>query len=299
MKYSIIVPTRNRPDDLRALLSNLSLHQARPVEIVIVDSSDVADIKIVDEFPSFNIRYIPFSQPSAAKQRNAGIECISAEVDLICFLDDDIELAEGALDNMLKFWAEASPEVAGAAFNALDSQEDRAGWFKRSGVMQWLGLYASEPGKVAKSGWQVRNLKVNSNLFVEWLSTSAVFFRSEVLQGDMLDEFFEGYSYLEDLDFSYGISRGSRLVIVAAAGFWHHHHHRTLTPSWYYQFGIMEVRNRLYIVRKYQLSVIRCYVVLLLRSAMTLLEALLKWDRGLLSRFRGNIRGLRREVFGS
>lgn len=300
LTFAFIIPTRNRSKDIGALLMNIQSQSIQPNHIIVVDSSDVSKPELAQEFPDLPIEYHAFREaPSAAAQRNAGLAFVDADVDLVGFVDDDILFEKDAMKNMLAFWNQAPKSICGAAFNLIEDVPDRQGvkGLKGSALVNWLGLYGDRPGAVAPSGWHGRIGQLNEDTQVEWLSTSAVLWQREVLAAYRFDPFFQGYSYLEDLDFSYGLSRKCGLMVVASARFEHHHHHQQLTPEWYLDFGRMEVRNRLYFVRKHGLSVPRCYLGLLVRMAKTLYEVLALRNGALLSRARGNLAGLYDSVF--
>jgi GT2 family glycosyltransferase len=132
--------------------------------------------------------------------------------------------------------------------------------------------------------------EVRDTLFVEWLPSGASIFRREVFRENVFDEFFQSYSYLEDLDFSYSISRKGKLAIVWDAGFNHFPSSGGRVSA--RQFGRFEVRNRLYFVRKHHLSLTRCYVGLAIRFGMSVGSALLHLDTSLFKRALGNLEEL-------
>lgn len=298
-RLSFIVPTRNRPHDIRSLLGNLSEQSVLPDQVIIVDSSDDPQPELVAEFPGLNISYHEFDgEPSAAAQRNAGLEYVPDQMEFIGFVDDDILFEPDAFEKMLAFWQTAPEDVCGAGFNLVEQEKDLRPGLKKSRLASGLGLYRPETGAVAPSGWHARLGHVPGNSQVEWLSTSAVLWRREVLEKHRFDSFFQGYSYLEDLDFSYAVSRECKLMIIADAGFHHHHHHQELNADWHDRFGRMEVENRLYFVRKHGLSVWRCYLGLHLRLGQTLMEAMLQRKPVLFYRARGNVIGLWRSLSG-
>jgi hypothetical protein len=109
---------------------------------------------------------------------------------------------------------------------------------------------------------------VSETVFVEWLPSGASVWRRGVFDSFRFDPWFDGYSYLEDLDFSYSVGKRYRLAIVAGAGFCHYPSASGRGAA--YQFGKKEVQNRLYVVRKHHLSLPRCYLGLFLRMLMTL-----------------------------
>lgn len=290
-RVAFVIPTKDRPEELRTMLTSLAAQEVKPAQVVIVDASAMTEPEIAAAFPDLPIEYVCFEgTPSAAAQRNAGARRVAADTDLICFFDDDQTLLPGALGAMLAFWQDAEPNVAGAGFNLRNEIDRRPSALKRSRLAEWLGLYARRRGAVAPSGWQTLPGVVRRDREVEWLTTGAAVWRRRLFEAHGFDEFYGSYSYLEDLDFSYGVSRSQRLVIVAAAGV-HHYPSRRGRVS-LYRFGLMEVRNRLHFVRKHGLSVARCRAALAIRMSMSLgMGLVLPW-RGGLRRAWGNVVGL-------
>lgn len=287
---AFVVPTRNRHEELRRLLESISRQTVHPRQIVIVDASDAETTQNV-RFDGLNLLHILYQPPSAAGQRNAGVLHCDKQADLIAFIDDDVVIHPGALDRMLDFWAQASPDVLGAAFDVTHfpvRQSTAKG--RRSWLAQWLGLYPSQEGKVAQSGWHSAVGGANSAKYVEWLPTTAIVWRRAVLETHRFDEFYEGYSYLEDLDFSYGVSRQGNLAVVTGTDCSHVPSQAGRVSA--RRFGRFEVKNRLHFVRKHGLSIGRCYLCLGIRMTMSACGGLIHCDRHLLARAGGNLEEL-------
>jgi hypothetical protein len=117
-----------------------------------------------------------------------------------------------------------------------------------------------------------------------------VAWRRSALEAAGFDEYFDSYSYLEDLDISYSIGKHSKLAIVADAGYRHFPGVGGRVSN--RRFGRLEVRNRLYFVRKHGLSVPRCLLAIAVRLFMTLSSALLRLDAAQFARAAGNLEGL-------
>jgi GT2 family glycosyltransferase len=180
--------------------------------------------------------------------------------------------------------------VLGAAFNIRNLPSRKVGMLKNSALADWLGLYSTMPGGVALSGWQTVAGEFATTRFVDWIPSTAVVFTREVFNTHAFDEVFESYSYLEDLDLSYTIGRKGRLAVVSDAGFSHFPSKGGRVSSRI--FGRYEVRNRLYFVRKHQLSITRCYCGIVLRLAMSIGSGLAHLDLTLLNRALGNLEEL-------
>lgn len=284
MQIAFVIATKDRPDDLRRTLASLADQSVRPVQVIVVDAS-AASVALVVQASGLETLYLRSDVASAARQRNAGLEQVSPDAELVGFLDDDIRIAPDAMARMLEFWQAAGPQVGGAGFNLVNGAPRSLMALKRGRLLHRLGLYSNIPGDVAPSGWQSIADNVPANTRVRWLPTTAVLYRREVVQRHRFDAYYTSYSYLEDLDFSYGIAHERELWIVANARY--HHFPATSGRIDRRAFGQMEVANRLRFVRKYRLSMRRCALAMLLRGLMTLVAGLR--DTREWSRLRGNI----------
>jgi glycosyltransferase involved in cell wall biosynthesis len=97
-KYSIIIPTYNRPELLNEFLESLVIQDFNPqdFEILIIDNNSAYDVKEqLEEFkakyPDFSfIKYIKESKSGLTHAWNRGVEESNGE--LLVFLDDDVTL---------------------------------------------------------------------------------------------------------------------------------------------------------------------------------------------------------------
>ena len=101
------------------------------------------------------------------------------------------------------------------------------------------------------------------------------------------DEFFTGYSYLEDLDLSFTVRRRWRLAVLAEARYAHNPSTARHLDS--FGFGRIEIVNRLHFVRKHDLSLPLCWLAIAARLAMTLSHAAMHLDSDSARRACGNI----------
>jgi glycosyltransferase involved in cell wall biosynthesis len=293
-KLAFVVATKDRPVDLHRMLQSLVKQSCQPDQVVIVDSSSDPLNKVTEDFADLNISYIHHDQPSASGQRNIGIRAIAQDINLIGFLDDDVVLEPEALGKMLEFWNRASENVGGCSFNLKNHEPSGNKGLKYSALSRWLGLYSREKGVVMRSGWQTLIGNVTQNSFVQWLPSGASVWKREIFERFTFDEYYGGYSYLEDLDFSFSISKEYKLAVIADAGFYHY-----LSPSGRlsdYQFGKVEVRNRIYFVRKHNLSLLRCYLGIMVRFLLTLSLSVKSGNISYLYRALGNFVGITKSL---
>lgn len=291
LKLAFVIATKDRPNDVKTLLKNLSDQSAYHCQVVIVDASTEPVDAVVDGFNDIHITYIRYTdEPSASAQRNAGIRAVDSGMDLIGFLDDDCVFEDGALEKMLMFWNEAPTDVGGCSFNLRNPAPSGNRGLRCNRFTRWLGIYSDIPGVVTPAGWGTLTGLVKHDLEVQWLPSTAVVWRREVFDQIAFEEFFTGYSYLEDLDFSFSAYQSYRLLILADAGFYHYHSVSGRASR--YNFGKVEVLNRLFIVKKHHLSQSKCYLALGIRLLLTCFAAVKSMDRSEAQRLLGNIAGL-------
>ena len=84
---SVVVCTRDRPEQLKRCLDSLQRTSKKPNEIIVVDNAPQSEVthRIVSQFP--DMQYIREPRPGLDIARNIGIENASGE--LVAFTDDD------------------------------------------------------------------------------------------------------------------------------------------------------------------------------------------------------------------
>jgi GT2 family glycosyltransferase len=138
-------------------------------------------------------------------------------------------------------------------------------------------------GPLGRTGW------------TDWLPSGASVWRKAVVRDFRFDEWFGGYSYLEDLDFSYRVRKSFKLAVVAGARYSH-----LPAPGGRgggYAFGLKEVMNRVHFVKKHrELSLRKCYAALAARLLMNVAFAARERQARYLVRAWGNAVGLMRSA---
>ena len=291
LKLTFVVATKDRPDELRRLLKSLEIQTRPPDEVIVVDGGAAPVREVVERCRGLQVRYLRSLPPSATRQRNTGIQAVHPDHDLIGILDDDCVLAREACEEMRRFWETASADVGGASFNLVNFLPVFASGLKHLWLAERIGLYSRMQGTVLPSGFQVMFTEFEEGTPVQWLPSTASVWRQEVFQMFQFDEWYAGYSYLEDLDFSYQVGKNYKLVVVADAKYYHYPSPRGRLGG--YDFGQREVANRLHFVRKHkELSVAKCYLALTIRICLSLVLAVRERRAGYLRRILGNLVGL-------
>lgn len=290
-RLAVIVPTKDRPTELSRLLRSLASQSCPPAQVVVI-GEDQTEVGISREWSGLNVDYFAMPGGSTSAKRNLGVKKVRDDIRLIGYMDDDSVLAgDDALRGMVAFWDQAPASVGGAGFNWLNWVSGRTSWIKRVPGASALALYDDRPGVVLRSGFHTVPGKVKETTFFSWLPTGAVVYRREIFEEYAFDEWLTGFSYLDDLDFSYRVGKKYRLAVVPDAGFLH-----LSSPKGHddpIKLGEKHVVNLLYFVSKNrELSVGLCLFGLLLRGVRNVLRSIWRWDSLLLKRAAGNWKGL-------
>jgi len=98
MKYSIIVPVYNRPDEVDELLESLCRQTVKDFEVLIVEDGSQRDCKAVtDKYADrLNVKYFMKDNSGPGQSRNYGAE--RAQGDHLIILDSDVVLPDGYLE---------------------------------------------------------------------------------------------------------------------------------------------------------------------------------------------------------
>jgi GT2 family glycosyltransferase len=297
-RIAFVVATKDRPEELRRLWRSLVVQSRVPDEVVVVDASARPSPPLKRESRGPILRAIPTAVASASRQRNIGLDAAGPDATLVGFLDDDAVLEADAVEEMLRFWAQAGPDVAGAAFNMANHPPLDWPALKRTPLASRLGLYSGRGGEVTASGFQTMIGPVTATVSTDWLPSGASVWRRDIFTRFRFDEWFDGYGYLEDLDFSYRVGRTARLAVVAPARY--RHLPAAGGRGGGYAFGVREVLNRTHFVSKHaELSLAKCRTALTVRLLMSLAFAVRERKAFDVCRAFGNAVGLVSSVLGA
>ncbi len=122
MKYSLIIPVYNRPDEVKELLESLTRQAFCNYEVIVVeDGSDIPCKDVCDTFADkLPLKYFYKENSGPGQSRNYGAE--RAEGEWLIILDSDVVLPDGyllAVEKELQQAADAGDEVG--AFGGPDA----------------------------------------------------------------------------------------------------------------------------------------------------------------------------------
>jgi GT2 family glycosyltransferase len=217
-EVSVVVCTRNRPDDLAACLASLGVQTQPPAEVVVVDASDGdAPRRRVEAWaartPRVRVVRVP-AAPGLTRQRNLGVTASRGEV--VTFLDDDVVLAPDYLGAIGALFA-ADPALGGAE-GVVETPPLRGRRRLANAVRACFGMNTlGRPRGVKRSGFIAYDPWPPAPQAVTCLVGCNMSYRRVVFDRFRFDEWYDGYGLGEDVDFSYRVSRVFRLVQTPAA----------------------------------------------------------------------------------
>lgn len=257
MNYSIIVPTCNRQKDLASLMDSILKQTILPAEVIVIDQSECDDTKkYIDSLTglplSGNIDFIYIHQikKSLVAARNKGIDLARGQI--VSFLDDDVVLFENYYEKVLHYF-DNDKKIGGLSGNIIIENKSRSWKGKIWRTLQKLFLLDNFDGKMTSSGfgYPIHGFEGENErpMQVEMLSGCNMNFRKELLGNDKFDEWFTGYSYREDAEFSYRISRKTVLKMIPEARLYHNYSRSNRMDI--KNQKVMEVKNYYYFYKKH------------------------------------------------
>ena len=208
---SIVIPSHNRPDLLRACLSSIRNHAAYRPEIIVVDDGS-ADGVLSEVASHFDCRVLRHDTPRGfCVAANRGIE--SATGSIVQLLNDDTEVQPGWDDAAMHHFADGrlgavSPLVlCASAPSRIDSAGD--GYF-----VGGVAFKRHNGSSIDRTELRVEN--------VFGANGTASFFRREAFLGvgGLPEEF---GAYFDDIDLSFRLRRaGFRIRFTPASRVLHH-----------------------------------------------------------------------------
>jgi GT2 family glycosyltransferase len=272
MKFSLIICTYMRPKPLLQLLQSVREQSVYPDEILIIDGSTNGETqRIVTENLFQNLKYflVPNEFQGLTKQRNYGIAHVGADMEVVCFLDDDTVLEKNYFEQLLNTYKvypaalgvggyiqnETKWEFVGIYYQPKINEFYFDGWNRKDGsrfvLRKKLGLDSDcRPGfsPLFSHGRSVGFLPPSGKTYeVEQLMGGVSSFRKDVFKTFQFSTYFEGYGLYEDADFSFRVAKTGQMYLNTAAKL--SHYHEALGRPSQYQYGKMVVRNGWYVWR--------------------------------------------------
>lgn len=259
-KISIIIPTKDRPQDLVKCLESVLSQTLLPDEIVIVDASDTEklDSSVIAELNKKIKTIYLHTAAGLTHQKNVGAKACSG--DIIFVLDDDVILEKNFVKEIIKVFDNDSERKVAGVCGRIDNPKvkSRHGWL----VNSLLAIYSvlmrtiavvflltkAGDGTFQVSGFANHPCISSEAKRTEALSGGLTAWRKEILAEFKFDENLHGYCFMEDADFSYRVSRKYVNIYTPYAKVIHCRSPAARNKS--YQIEKMLIENYCYLFKK-------------------------------------------------
>lgn len=193
MKIATIICTLNRPEILHETILSVRRQSLAPEQIVI--SSPEAKHVLPETLALPGVQFV-LAPVGASKQRNRALDMVADDIELVAFLDDDIELSRCYFAEMARLFRD-HPEVIVASGNMLHDG-GRGARIEREDAKRVCEKYDSAHTKIEPIEYKVVDSGYGCNMLV----------RNREIGKCRFDEGLPLYSWLEDRDFSYRLTKG-------------------------------------------------------------------------------------------
>lgn len=270
MKFGLIICTFQRPDALMNLLDSVKEQKLYPDQIVVVDGSPddkTRNLVKKSEFSNLDYYQVNGEKRGLTKQRNFGLSKLTAEIEIVCFLDDDIILTENYFHNLIGCF-KRYPDAIGIGGYILDEiywrrKDEEAsfdefaydGYVRKLGsrnlLRKRLGLLSDKPPGVMpdfSNGFSISFLPPSDKTYeVEYFMGGAAAYKRSIFDHLEFSRFFVGYGLYEDMDFCLRAAEFGKLYVDTSAGLYHYH--ETSGRPYFFKYGQMVIGNGWYVWR--------------------------------------------------
>ena len=268
MKFSLIICTYMRPNAVVKLLQSVKEQSLYPTEILIIDGSTDDKTKTIlaqNTFKNLTYYSVDASQRGLTKQRNFGVQQVSKDIEIVCFLDDDTILEIDYFKNLIETYKIKMDAVAvggyisnevtwfkkniSIAFNEFEKDGFVRKIGQRNVIRKRLGLLSDKPPGIMpifSNGFPISFLPPTNKIYeVEYFMGGVSSYKKTILDEISFSHYFEGYGLYEDLDFCLRVSKIGKLYVNTAAKLEHHHEEGGRPNK--LKYGKMVVRNGWYV----------------------------------------------------
>jgi glycosyltransferase involved in cell wall biosynthesis len=276
LKTAVIIATKDRPQEVSALLDTLALQTVLP-DVIVVSACDRNDIEqsIVDE----KRVHVLFGSPGLAAQRNRALSLIQGKCDIIVFFDDDFIPSRFWIER-IKILLAMQPEVGCVTGRVLEDGVTNGG-------LEWSygqSIVNNEDRKMAPT---------NNHKTQEFGSPYGcnMAFRATTIESLWFDERLALYGWLEDRDFGFRVATRAKAISTDVVWGVHLGSKRGRVSG--LKFGYSQVVNPWYLMKKGVLTPVDLCQKVLIGLAANLLGTIVtgshvdRWGR-----LKGNIIGI-------
>lgn len=266
MKFNLIICTYQRREAIERLLFSVKEQTLYPDEILIIDASpDDYTKKLFEEKVYSGLKYFKVGKQDSGltRQRNYGLKHSSPDMDVLCFLDDDIVLEPDYFEKLIQTYKQHPNAMGVGGYIKDDIQWKKVsenylprfeefefdGFVRplgqRNVLRKHLGLLSDKPPgfmPLFSHGFSTGFLPPSGKTYpVEFFMGGVASYKHELFLKIDFSEKFVGYGLYEDMDFCLRASGIGQLYVNTSAKV-KHLHDEGGRPD-HFKYGRMVIEN--------------------------------------------------------
>ncbi|MBX3730362.1 MAG: glycosyltransferase family 2 protein [Candidatus Sumerlaeia bacterium] len=255
LRYTVMVPTKDRPQELLTCLASAAAQLPPPTELLVIDNGALDEAALRTSLGEAGrlLRVVRVSGCGLVELLDRG--AAQVETPWFLVLDDDIRLEP---DFMVRVSEALADEKEAGRLAAIAGYPMLAGrsWSLRWRVRVWLErlflITGMREGHFLPSGF-FTNYELgrcpSAPFEVEHIPGGLALWRTDIFREVRYDPWFEGYALGCDAELAYRCTRQWRALCVPAARAVHAKSTQSRIPN--ARMGRQKLRNQLYIFRKH------------------------------------------------
>lgn len=227
---TVIVPTYERPAELKRCLASLAAQTRPPEELLVIDDGRLDAVPCREALEAAGVRVTLRRKqtPGVTESRNLGLDLASG--DIVFLSEDDVVLFPDYVERIMAvFEADAEETIAGVGGLIDNERRGRLAGVLRLVLYTLLGLTALHEGRLTRSGFAGEYgeslLPIRQLGEVDFLLGGVAAYRRSHIDAIRFSSRYRmasGYGQGEDKDFSVRVARVGRLVVEPRARLEHH-----------------------------------------------------------------------------
>lgn len=236
LNVSMVIPTNNRPEELRRLLNCLLIQTISPREIIVIDDSKDSRTEnlISQNIENFLTNKIMLRHVRNRKEknltsaRNLGVKM--AEFEIVMFLDDDVVLNDDYVEEILNVYRKNVNAIGVQGY--IEVRYDSP-LLNAIGRVFYLSHHAQDVWRILPSGEEISPVPLSRVINCPRLSGANQSYRRFIFKRFKFDETLKGYGFGEDKDFSFRVYKeyGNCLYATPYARLVHNESNKSRLPK--------------------------------------------------------------------
>ena len=287
---SVIIPTKDRPDELARLLNSIDSHHDRFDDLIVIDSSKDNHLE-KNRYNTLAIggKHIVFMEKGVSKARNKGIE--ESDSNILVFVDDDFIVTNGWISKLVDNFGRdndimcVTGRMLSYRQDAMSNLYEKSMSFDRGNEKRVFTIQNINLSTILHAVVLIGNKRLFENTPVPWsVGYGFSSFRRRIFDEIGLFDVNMGRGSLlvgaEDVDFFYRILKNGHKIVYEPEAMIYHDHRQTLArilkDAYYAGISIKALTTKYYSSDPYMFL---CFWGAFFLNMFSIAKAHLKLDR--------------------